>query len=41
LVGLTTANTAGTNGLTCLPKHGAQDDKFLVTHPIQSQSQNT
>jgi hypothetical protein len=30
---LTTANTAETNGLTCLPKHGgAQDNKFLVTH---------
>jgi hypothetical protein len=28
---LTTANTAGTNGLTCLPKHGgARDIKFLV-----------
>jgi hypothetical protein len=31
---LTTANAAGTNGLTCLPKHGAaRDNKFLVTHP--------
>jgi hypothetical protein len=29
---LTTANAAGTNGLTCLPKHGgARDDKVLVT----------
>jgi hypothetical protein len=27
---LTTANAAGTNGLTCLPKHGgARDNKFL------------
>jgi hypothetical protein len=27
-----TANAAGTNGLTCLPKHGgARDNKFLVT----------
>ncbi|RVE47216.1 hypothetical protein evm_008184 [Chilo suppressalis] len=32
---LTTADTAGTNGLTCLPKHGgARDNKFLVTHPM-------
>jgi hypothetical protein len=32
---LTTANAAGTNGLTCLPKHGgARDDKVLVTHPM-------
>ncbi|RVE43974.1 hypothetical protein evm_011377 [Chilo suppressalis] len=32
---LTTANAAGTNGLTCLPKHGgARDSKFLVTHPM-------
>jgi hypothetical protein len=31
---LTTANAAGTNGLTCLPKHGgARDNKFLVIHP--------
>jgi hypothetical protein len=29
---LTTANAAGTNGLTCFPKHGCQDNKFLVTH---------
>jgi hypothetical protein len=30
---LTTANAAGTDGLTCLPKHGGvQDNKFLVTH---------
>jgi hypothetical protein len=30
---LTTANTAGTNDLTCLPKHGgARDNEFLVTH---------
>ncbi|RVE46156.1 hypothetical protein evm_009230 [Chilo suppressalis] len=32
---LTTVDTAGTNGLTCLPKHGgAGDSKFLVTHPM-------
>jgi hypothetical protein len=32
---LTTANAAGTNGLTCLPKHGGdRDNKFLVTHPM-------
>ncbi|RVE40272.1 hypothetical protein evm_015078 [Chilo suppressalis] len=31
----TTANAAGTNGLTYLPKHGgARDSKFLVTHPM-------
>jgi hypothetical protein len=30
---LTTANSAGTNGLTCLLKlKGARDNKFLVTH---------
>jgi hypothetical protein len=35
---LTTANTAGTNGLTCLTKHGkARDNKFLVTHPMTDQ----
>jgi hypothetical protein len=35
---LTTANTAGINGLTCLPKHGwAHDSKFLVTHPMTDQ----
>jgi hypothetical protein len=35
---LTIANAAGTNGLTCLPEHGgAQDNKFLVTHPITDQ----
>jgi hypothetical protein len=35
---LTIANAAGTNGLTCLPKHeGAQDNKFLVTHPLTDQ----
>jgi hypothetical protein len=35
---LTTANTAETNGLTCLPKHGgARDNTFLVTHPITDQ----
>jgi hypothetical protein len=33
-----TANKAGTNGLTCLPKHGgARDSKFLVTHPMIDQ----
>ncbi|CAG9786540.1 unnamed protein product [Diatraea saccharalis] len=32
---LTTANAAGTDGLTCLPKHGvARDNNFLVTHPV-------
>ncbi|RVE46417.1 hypothetical protein evm_008951 [Chilo suppressalis] len=32
---LTTADATGTNGLTCLPKHGgARDSKFLVTHPM-------
>ncbi|CAG9792151.1 unnamed protein product [Diatraea saccharalis] len=32
---LTTANAAGTNGLTCLPKHGVvRDNNFLVTHPV-------
>jgi hypothetical protein len=32
---LTTANAAGNNGLTCLPKHGgARGDKVLVTHPM-------
>jgi hypothetical protein len=31
---LTTANAAGTNGLTCFLKQtGARDSKFLVTHP--------
>jgi hypothetical protein len=36
---LTTANAAGTNGLTCLPKHGgAQDKKFLATYPMTDQS---
>jgi hypothetical protein len=34
---LTTANTAGPNGLTCLLKHGARDNKFLVTHPMTEQ----
>jgi hypothetical protein len=30
---LITGNAAGTNGLTCLPKHGgARDNKCLVTH---------
>ncbi|RVE50541.1 hypothetical protein evm_004768 [Chilo suppressalis] len=32
---LTTADAAGTNGLTCLPKHRvARDTKFLVSHPM-------
>ncbi|CAH0405207.1 unnamed protein product [Chilo suppressalis] len=32
---LTTTDAAGTNGLTCLQKHGgARDSKFLVTHPM-------
>jgi hypothetical protein len=32
-VGATIANATGTNGLTCLPKHGgARDNKFLGTH---------
>jgi hypothetical protein len=31
---LMTANAAGTNGLTCLPKHGgARNGKVLVIHP--------
>jgi hypothetical protein len=35
---LTTANTAGTNSLTYLPKHGGyRDSKFLVTHPMTDQ----
>jgi hypothetical protein len=35
---LTTTTAAGTNGLTCLPKHGgAQDNTFLVTHPMTDQ----
>jgi hypothetical protein len=35
---LMTANAAGTNGLTCLPKHRrARDDKVLVTHPTTDQ----
>jgi hypothetical protein len=34
---LTTANAAGTNGLTCLPKHGGARYKFLVTHPMIDQ----
>ncbi|RVE46045.1 hypothetical protein evm_009325 [Chilo suppressalis] len=32
---LTTADAAGTNGLTCLPKHGGvRDSEFSVTHPM-------
>jgi hypothetical protein len=35
---LTTANAAGNNSLTCLPKQGgARDNKFLVTHPMTDQ----
>jgi hypothetical protein len=34
---LTTANAAGTNGLKCLPKQGARDNKFMVTHPKTDQ----
>jgi hypothetical protein len=35
---LTTANAAGTNGLTCLQKHGgAQDNHFLVTYTMTDQ----
>jgi hypothetical protein len=33
-----TANTAWTDGLTCLQKHGgAPNNKFLVTHPMTHQ----
>ncbi|RVE52231.1 hypothetical protein evm_003150 [Chilo suppressalis] len=39
---LTTADAAGTNGLTCLPKHGgARDSKFLVTHPMTDHCEST
>ncbi|RVE43636.1 hypothetical protein evm_011720 [Chilo suppressalis] len=31
---LTTADAAGTNGLTCLSKHGRTRDNVLVTHPM-------
>jgi hypothetical protein len=35
---LTTANTARTNGLTCIPKHGgARDITFLIIHPMTDQ----
>ncbi|RVE41528.1 hypothetical protein evm_013822, partial [Chilo suppressalis] len=38
---LTTANAAGTNGSTCLPKHGgARDSKYLVTHPMTDHCEN-
>ncbi|RVE42536.1 hypothetical protein evm_012816 [Chilo suppressalis] len=38
---LTIADTAGTNGLTCLPKHGgARDRRFLVTHPMTDHCEN-
>jgi hypothetical protein len=35
---LTTANAAGSNCLTCLPKQGVREKKFLVTHPMTDQS---
>jgi hypothetical protein len=39
---LTTANAAGTNGLTCFPKHGgAQINKFLNIHPMSGQRRLT
>jgi hypothetical protein len=32
------ANAAGTNSLTCPPKHGrVRDNEFLVTHPMTGQ----
>jgi hypothetical protein len=35
---LTTTNAGGTNGLTCLPKHGGvRNNKFLVTHSMTQQ----
>jgi hypothetical protein len=35
---LTTANAAGTHGLTCLPKHGGyRGKKFLVSYPMTEQ----
>jgi hypothetical protein len=35
---LTTADAAGTNGLTSLRKHGgARENKFLATHPMTDQ----
>jgi hypothetical protein len=35
---LTTANAPGSNGLTCLPKHGGtRVNEFLVTHPMTDQ----
>ncbi|RVE46956.1 hypothetical protein evm_008340 [Chilo suppressalis] len=36
---LTTADAAGTNGLTCLPKHGG-DRGVLVTHPMTDQCES-
>ncbi|RVE52914.1 hypothetical protein evm_002391 [Chilo suppressalis] len=42
---LTTADAAGANGLTCLPKHGGTRDRseserrFLVTHPMTDHCQ--
>ncbi|RVE41923.1 hypothetical protein evm_013417 [Chilo suppressalis] len=39
---LTTADAAGTNGLTCLPKHGrARDSKFMVSHPMTDHCETT
>ncbi|RVE41015.1 hypothetical protein evm_014335 [Chilo suppressalis] len=38
---LSTADATGTNGLTCLPKHGgARDSKFLATHPMTDHCEN-
>jgi hypothetical protein len=38
LMGAKDCNAAGTNGLTCLPKHGgALDNNFLVTHQIHQE----
>ncbi|RVE44930.1 hypothetical protein evm_010429 [Chilo suppressalis] len=32
---LTTADAAGTNGLTCLPKHGGSSRNFLLPHQLR------
>ncbi|RVE51595.1 hypothetical protein evm_003727 [Chilo suppressalis] len=38
---LTTADSAGTNGLTCLPKHGGTiDGRLLVIHPMTDQCES-
>ncbi|RVE47841.1 hypothetical protein evm_007472 [Chilo suppressalis] len=38
---LTTADVAGTNGLTCPPKHGGTRDRgFLVAHPMADHCEN-